>query len=341
MRALSGWVFTMCALVACGRKQQEPADLAADPAPRTPIDAAVAQPNPAAQCDQLGQDVCVGDNIVPCLAGGMLGEVRQRCPDGCRNGVCQNTCETEGNELIYLVDSENNFLRFDPRKLPGDPFERVGELDCGSRDRPFSMAVDRRGIAWVLFDNGYLNRVSIIDAKCRPVGYIAPPESPRTFGMGWASDGPKSETETLYIAANDQTQYLGSLSLDEPPPTYKPIGMITTPHSRNPELTGTADGKLFAYFPEDVHGFVQELDKTRGIGIGPRHQLDRLTGQVSAYAFAHFAGTFYVFATSEAGNTVHAVDRKTGKSELLIERSPYRVVGAGVSTCAPLLEAAP
>lgn len=337
MRALSAWVFAMCAVAACGRKQQE----SADPAPRTPIDAAVARPNPATQCDQLGQDVCVGDDVVPCLAGGMLGEVRQRCPDGCRNGACKNTCETEGNELIYVVDTANNFLRFDPRKLPGDPFEKVGVLDCGSRERPFSMAVDRRGIAWVLLGNGYLNRVSIIDATCRPVGYIAPPESPRTFGMGFSSDGDKAETETLYVAANDQTQYLGMLAVDEPPPTYTPAGVITTPHRRNPELTGTADGKLFAYFPEDRRGFVQELDKTRGIGIGPKHHLDTLEGPISAYAFAHFAGRFYVFATSNAGNAVHAIDRKTGAYELLIERSPYRVVGAGVSTCAPLLEAPP
>lgn len=340
MRALSAWVFAMCALVACGQKK-ESAERAADPTPRPSIDALVAEPNPVTQCDQLGSDVCVGDDIVPCLSGGTLGEVRQHCPDGCRNGVCKNTCETEGNELIYVVDTSNNFLRFDPRKLPGDPFEKVGVLDCGSRQRPFSMAVDRRGIAWVLLDNGYLNRVSIIDAKCRPVGYIAPPESPRTFGMGFSSDGPTSETETLFIAANDQTQYLGSLSLDEPPPTYKPIGVITTPHSQNPELTGTADGKLFGYFPEDLHGFVQELDKTRGIAIGPKHHLDPLAGRISAYAFAHFAGRFYIFATSDVGNAVHAIDRKTGKYELLIERSPYRVVGAGVSTCAPLLEAPP
>jgi len=42
--------------------------------------------------------------------------------------------------------------------------------------------------------------------------------------------------------------------------------------------------------------------------------------------------------TATGSNEAHAIHRKTGKHELVVSHSPHRIVGAGVSTCAPLLE---
>ena len=42
--------------------------------------------------------------------------------------------------------------------------------------------------------------------------------------------------------------------------------------------------------------------------------------------------------TIDDNSMVIAVDRKTGKHQVVREHLPYRIVGAGVSTCAPLLE---
>ncbi|MBK9033537.1 MAG: hypothetical protein IPL61_20110 [Myxococcales bacterium] len=62
---------------------------------------------------------------------------------------------------------------------------------------------------------------------------------------------------------------------------------------------------------------------------------------MSSYAFAHWGGVFYVFTTADGTSSVHAVHMKTGAQEEVATDLPMRIVGAGVSTCAPLLERAP
>jgi len=247
------------------------------------------------------------------------------------------TCGMKDVELVYVVDDQGNLSSFDPRKLPDDPFHVVGTLGCAQMAQPFSMAVDNRGVAWVLHNDGNVFRTSIIDARCartpgRPKGNEQP-----LFGMGFVKTG---DSETLFVAANDPSRELATL--DTKTMQYTPVAEIAANQIKNPELTGTADGKLFGYFPEKPNGFVAEIDPKTGKLVGPKRMLTAKLGEVKAYAFAFWGGTFYVFATSEDDNTaVHAIDRKTGKYKLVRDGLPHQIVGAGVSTCAPLLERAP
>ena len=64
-------------------------------------------------------------------------------------------------------------------------------------------------------------------------------------------------------------------------------------------------------------------------------------GEVGAYAFAQWGGVFYVFATVDGDALVHAIDGRTGADTVVLAHLPNRVVGAGVSTCAPMLEQLP
>jgi hypothetical protein len=297
--------------------------------------------NGAPDCERPGDHACVGDELVECLAAGTRGKTLQTCKDGCKRGVCVDPCAARDVELVYVVNADSELLSFDPRKLPGDPFRLVGKLTCDPSSGPFSMAVDRMGVAWVVYGNGTLHRVSILDAHCAPTAYMRGLDVPETFGMGFVTDGPKSTTEKLFVSANDDSQMLARLDTSQEPARWEPIGRITAKQVRNPELTGTGEGKLFGYFPEDGRGFVQELDRTTGRAIGPRTKLGATTGTVRGWAFAHWGGVFYVFATVDENSAVHAVNRKTGKSELVREHLPFRIVGAGVSTCAPLLERTP
>ncbi|MBA2542372.1 MAG: hypothetical protein H0V17_22210 [Deltaproteobacteria bacterium] len=158
--------------------------------------------------------------------------------------------------------------------------------------------------------------------------------------MGFVSDGPKATTEKLFVAAEDDSHALATLDISESPARWIPAGTITAKQQRNPELTGTGEGKLYGYFPGDPgRGFVQEIDRS-GTAIGQRWNLPgRDKGRIGAWAFAFWGDVFYVFVTVEGTNEVHAIHRKTGKHELVRRESPHRIVGAGVSTCAPLLEA--
>lgn len=291
-----------------------------------------AYPEEDDRCDPTKQRVCLGGSVVACEQG-RLGRRMRTCKDGCKDGRCVAVCP-EGNELIYVVDSANNLLSFDPRKLPDDPFHLVGQLRCPAAGSPFSMGVDRHGNAWVLYSDGELFKVSIADATCEAAPWQG--GGLGMFGMGYVLDGPGAKTEKLYVATNG-ARTLAAIDTDAPSPQAKVLGQVTAPSNQSPELTGTAEGKLFGFFPS-APAFVQEINRTSGDPVGPKWNLgDASFSTVSAWAFAHWGGVFYIFVTADdgLGSTVRAVRRSTGDYKLVMENLPYRITGAGVSTCAP------
>jgi hypothetical protein len=283
----------------------------------------------------------VGNDVVACEratpsdqhAGGTSGRLGRRlrtCKEGCGDGRCKGQCATAGAELIYAVDENDDFLSFDPRKLPGDPFTVIGKLSCTDDGTPFSMAVDRDGTAWVLYSSGEVYAVSITDASCkRPAAYRSPLG---VFGMGYVSDAPNGTTETLYVSPRN----LGTLATLAPrAASMHSVGQLGGREGENPELTGTRDARLYGFFPSLVGPpFVQEIDKQTGDVLGPRWTLGDQQIDITAYAFAQWGGVFYVFVSGFNGAAVHAVDKK-GMYWIARDHVPYKITGAGVSTCAP------
>ena len=286
-------------------------------------------------CNPAAPKVCRGDDVIECTSDGHLGRRLRACHDGCRDGRCELTCADDGVKLIYLVDEDGDFLSFDPRVLGhGDPFHVIGKLDCGRAGTPFSMSVDRHGIAWVLYSGGRVFRVSIDDAKCTSTGYRPLSTGTETFGMGFATDAAGAKTEKLYVASNDVDSQLFAIdTAGNLAPVRK--GVLTATAGESPELTGTSDARLYGFYP-DVTGspFVQEIDRLTGAPLGPRWPVAGEALDISAYAFAQWGGTFYVFATVDGNSTVRTVD-KTGHYKAILQNLPYKITGAGVSTCAP------
>jgi hypothetical protein len=291
-------------------------------------------------CDPATSKVCRGDDVIECGSNGHLGRRLRACHDGCKDGRCELTCSDDGVKLIYLVDSENDFLSFDPRKLPDNPFHLIGKLRCADRGgSPFSMSVDRHGVAWVVYDDGQLFKVAIDDAHCTPTSFVPRSTGSETFGMGFATDTPGGKTEKLYLAGNDGMHMLSAL--DPANLSIAQRGVLTATDEGNPELTGTSDAKLYGFYPVEFSApFVQEIDRTTGGPIGPRWPIGSGSiGLISAYAFAQWGGIFYVFATVRGedfddNSTVRTVDR-SGHYKTIMQHLPYRITGAGVSTCAP------
>ncbi len=291
------------------------------------------------RCNPAESHVCVGADVVACEPTGTLGRRLRSCHDGCKHGACTPNCSTAGVELIYLVDVDNNFLSFDPRKLPGDPFHLIGRLNCGrGPGRPFSMSIDRGGVAWVVYGSGEIFKVSISDARCEPSAYVAGSGGLQTFGMGFVTDTPGGKTEKLFVAANDDSRELASIDTDQARPAPRMVGTLAT-NGQNPELTGTSEARLFGFYPDpDGPSYIQEIDRNTAAAKGQRWTLGTTSlGFLSAYAFAQWGGVFYVFATSE-DSAVHTVNRTTGEYKTILEHVPYRISGAGVSTCAPELD---
>ena len=249
------------------------------------------------------------------------------------------TCAVQDAELIYVVDARNRLLSFDPRKLPGDALHLIGRLNCTTTSTPNSMAIDRKGVAWLGYQNGKVYRASIINAHCDSKGWKPTGNTTRVFGMGYVTKGPRTEEELLFVAGGDDDPAYSLATIDTEQKSWNPIASISI-HA-HPELTGTSEGKLYAYFPTPGRGFVQELDRTKGTAIGPVWKIPGNGGIVDSYAFAHYGGVFYVFTTVDGVSGVHAIHKQTGKVEVVADNIGYEIVGAGVSTCAPLLEAPP
>src|SRR5262249_52956749 len=136
------------------------------------------------------------------------------CHKGCKDGRCQHTCDDDDVKLIYVVDSANELLSFDPRQLPRDPFHKIGTIKCKRGSSAFSMSVDRNGTAWVVFDDGSLEKVSIQDASCEPTNFAPGAAGAYTFGMGFSTDQPGGEAEKLYISGNEAPSTLLSIDID-------------------------------------------------------------------------------------------------------------------------------
>jgi hypothetical protein len=330
MRILYGVLLVLT--MGCKERTSQPA-----PVERPPVTRSTPPPPPVQTCEP-GKRTCVGDHVVPCTDAGSWGTKIESCAGRCRDGACVDTCALRDVELIYAVDNLSRLYSFDPRKLPGDPFHPVGKLQCGERQTLNSMAVDRSGVAWLGYHGGTVYRASIIDAHCSAAGAV-PRGAPTQFGMGFASDGPDATTEKLFVAGGAGTKSLAVLDTSTFPLTWNAVAPFDQPE--HPELTGTGDGRLFAYFPSPGLGFVVEIDRVTAKEIGERWVLEGTGSRVTAFAFAHWGGVFYVFFTAERVSSVQAVHMKSRKQERVVTGLPMIIVGAGVSTCAPLLEQVP
>jgi len=315
-----------------------------------------------ADCKPSDGTVCQGDDVHQCNADGTVGGFVETCEAGtCSNGGCANDCAS-GADLIYVVDDSYNLWSFDPRKLPPDqPFARVGSgpLSCSAGNSlpgwdplmqaatPFSMSVDRDARAWVLYTSGEIFWVSTQDASCSASGFSVGQGGYELFGMGFVSDSPGSEEETLFIAggAADLTGAGRLGSIDPGTLVVSDInGLESAEYS--PELTGTGDAELYGYYPA-VTGTNKVALINKGTAINDQTwNLAALCSSIGcsirAWAFAHWGGQFYIFITTSDGLTETArvilLDPDTGSNAVIsgLENTGKVVVGAGVSTCAPV-----
>jgi hypothetical protein len=243
-------------------------------------------------------------------------------------------CQDAGITYIYLISSENELLRFYPPDLS---LTTIGTIKCPSSSQPFSMAVDRQGVAYVLFEDGELFRVSTLTASCKPTTFFSDPGvfAP-TFGMGFSSN--KSDPgETLFIAGADignpdPTSMLGSID----PSTFflSPIAPLSKPIG-NPELTGTGDARLFAFGPGTPDSHLAEIDKATA-QVKSDVLVNLQQNGIVAWAFAFWGGDFYFFTSEATGSSVvHRYTPGATTTPPAVKQINLTIVGAGVSTCAP------
>lgn len=243
-------------------------------------------------------------------------------------------CSEEAS-YIYTLAADNSLYRFDPPSLT---FTLVGVLNCPTATAsPYSMAVARDGTAWTIFTDGNLYKVDTTNAACTATNYAPNQHGWTTFGMGYSTDAPGSDSETLYVSeaaflVGGMTKGLGKI--DTKTMTLTPIGMYDQLSARA-ELTGTGDARLFGAF-EGMPYIVSEIDKQNAkIKSQAPQTAINYAPDSSNFAFAFWGGDFYLFVGPGTSTDVFHY-QPANKTTTKVKSVSYEIVGAGVSTCAPV-----
>jgi len=242
----------------------------------------------------------------------------------------------EETKDIYVITDDGTLYLFHPPTLE---FKNKGFLRCPTGGAiPTSMAVDRRGIAWVRHSDGSVWKVSTKDVSCEPTNYQPQSEAFIKFGMGFATETKGGSNETLFVSDSDGAG-LARINTSSHAITF--IGPYDGVLSgTTSELTGTGDGKLYGFFvTQPAH--IAEISKGTGSIITATELPGVYAG--TAWAFSFYGGDFYIYTSADTGSvplngTGSDVTRyrpSDGSISVVKSKLGFRIVGAGVSTCAP------
>lgn len=256
-------------------------------------------------------------------------------------------------DLIYVLSDDRELWTYDPAN---NIFTMIGPLGCPTSDGTFSMGVGRDGKAWVqttyvddVFAQTYIGDLFVLDvddpANCSDPGYSPGANGWQHFGMGFVSNSQADPCDRLYAQHWDGVA--GGFSEG---PGYGKLGVfdaaalqvntIGATNYNGAELTGTGDGRLYAFAGAPSSKLIQ-FDKTNA-QVLETIPFDNFP-LTSAFAFAFWGGDFYFFTE---GNVPYSkvtkldYDQSDGGGKALTvvnAMAPIRIVGAGVSTCAPVL----
>jgi hypothetical protein len=292
---------------------------------------------PAAQRDNFGNDGGGSGGGGGGGGGGGSGS------DGC----------SAASKLVYVVDQNNTLSQYDPTMKA---FHDLGTLNCNAPSgyQPFSMGVDRNATAYVLFtkqsttgtiQGTALYKVDTTSASltCTKTTFTAP-SNLTEFGMGFSTTTAGGDVDQLFIAGGTMPGTASSLNtLDVTTFTPTPVGAANN-IAGDPELTGNSNGELWGFLPDATSPKIEQINKTNGNPISPANLPSTMQGTPLAWAFAFFGGNYYIFLMKdnsggifpETSTTVYEVS-PTGQLMSTLPTNTRVIVGAGVSTCAPIV----
>lgn len=241
--------------------------------------------------------------------------------------------------FVYVIDSDNTLYKFDPKVASTAAFTKIGVVNCGAGTSPNSMAVARDGTAYVDLMAGAsckgVYKVDIKTAECKgATSFTCGSSGFGQFGMGYSTNSASTTAETLFIGDTNASKMA---TLDPATGAVKVVG--TLPNA-GPEFTGNAAGELWAFMPQASPPKVAQIDKATGSAI-KTFTLSALKSSIllspSAWAFAFWGGDYYIFLQGDLDSSTQVWKMtSSGAVTKFIPDTGFRIVGAGVSTCAPL-----
>lgn len=247
---------------------------------------------------------------------------------------------------VYVLSTSNEIYRFWPDRKE---LTRLFVLDCQTDMRPNSMAIDRHATAWVNYVSsdgrgdvaGKLFKVDTEDGRCEPTS-ITLEEGWYRLGMGFSSDASNPASEQLFVAGVGSGTSRGLGRIDAERAAVIPVGAFSgSLRGVHAELTGTGDGRLFGFFNKTPVELA-EIDKATGEVLWSKG----LTGieRPHDWAFSFWGGDFYFYTAPAArdspSRTTNVTRYRPSDGSLdtaYMTDIGFHIVGAGVSTCAPLV----
>jgi hypothetical protein len=240
------------------------------------------------------------------------------------------TC-VESSEWLYTVGRNSMLSRFDPTTAT---FTDIGQFTCPGSSESNSMAVDQSGGIWVSDPKGKLFKVDAKTLLCEAARFDDKQHIQSGYGMGFVFDR-ATGIDTLYIAGasvDTTTLHYDLVAVSLPSLSQTLVG----PTEGYPELSGAGDGTLWGFFPYHV----SPTKTTTLVRLDPKTgaTLERFSyptlNEGGNWAMKFWGGSFWLFL----GSSIYRVDRTDPKTvHTVIANGSRHIVGAGVSTCAPLL----
>jgi hypothetical protein len=253
---------------------------------------------------------------------------------GAGTGGNDNGCSA-ASQLVYVFTTNNEIYSFDP---PTKQFTFVASPDCPTGSQANSMAIDRNLVAWI----NYIGGIYTFDLNTKTGCQLAltPPSQYQQVGMGFATDQANGTSETLYV---DSISGSGLAKIDTATKQLTPINSFSGDQNVQfdvAELTGTGSARLFGYFTTFPNVRIAEIDKGTAAIISD-HELAGVPPP-SDWAFSFWGGDFYLYAApgnNASGNSTVIRYRPSDQSvdTNYVPDTGFAIVGAGVSTCAPII----
>ena len=284
-------------------------------------------------------------------------------------GGVVDECGEDDDNPIYLLKrgvergEPASIVSFDPETLAFTPVQDVVCPDTEADWLVSTMAVDRNRRAWVLWVGEFVGGDDVVTRRLDAINLdtgeceTAVGEFPITMhasspmGMAFVSDAEGSNSEALFFA--DHGTYLYGLGDTEPVARW-----YDGPEGRTfsgVELTGTGAGSIFTIimnytgpfdhdctaknpcFPTVRVAETMKVGQPGMFGFDPPG-VESFALDPGGFAFAHWGGHFFIFLSRFFGPTlVYDYDPVAQTAELVVDDGPDAILGAGVSTCAPLV----
>lgn len=198
-----------------------------------------------------------------------------------------------GNDLIYLLSDDDEIYTYDPL---GDVFEYVTDVICPGEQKPFSLAVDRTGLAWIQYASEDVYTFDpMAPAPCEFAGVVGG-QAFGLFGMSFAPEDNFDLCDRLFLHS-----YSGEGPFSEGPgagalgvfdPMTMELASLGPVDYDGGELAGTGEGRLFAFAGVNPAKLI-EYDKDTAMPISTLPLAGLSKTRASAMAF--HSGDAYFF----------------------------------------------